>query len=330
MRMGGQTMKNFVLELLIGAMALSMNAYAQTQETSQLYTNYTGRGSGTVQRVQSAVNETPIVSAPTSNTINQGSQVAQGSQDSGSALNMLAAAALTAGCLAPCPKCAYALCAMAALAAMQGGHDSGAADLSGLTTNSSGVDSNSTATNDAKGSAGYSAKAALDRLKSGGYQISEKGLTNPDGSFTPASAFNSTASMSSAGIDAGVVKEAEKILAKVNADAARIRVASVPVDGAGGGGSGRGAASEDFGSDDGGANHGNPFALGSDQKNQLVAGKTVNFDGEPIGVSGQNLFEMIHTCYARKRAGNNFIETAGSERSPASVSAAGRTGLPLK
>jgi hypothetical protein len=47
------------------------------------------------------------------------------------------------------------------------------------------------------------------------------------------------------------------------------------------------------------------------QRKGLTAGKTVLFDGDPIGVRGDNIFAMVHTCYQTKREGAQFIETEG-------------------
>ena len=60
----------------------------------------------------------------------------------------------------------------------------------------------------------------------------------------------------------------------------------------------------------------NPFAVGADAKKQMVAGKTVMFDGEPIGVRGNNIFDMVHAAYQKKRQNNNFIESADSRPGP--------------
>ena len=81
------------------------------------------------------------------------------------------------------------------------------------------------------------------------------------------------------------------------------------------------AARKSAASDEGGGPMGNPFNIDGDKKGQLVAGKTVMFDGEPIGVRGQNIFDMVHSCYQKKREGKHFIETEMdvATRLPASV-----------
>ncbi|NJL25909.1 MAG: hypothetical protein HC902_12575, partial [Calothrix sp. SM1_5_4] len=92
----------------------------------------------------------------------------------------------------------------------------------------------------------------------------------------------------------------------------------------GGGGSGpgsEGSTSSEDNSDSSPAPYVNPFANLDARKKEMIAGKTVLFDGEPIGVRGNNIFDMIHQAYQRKRAGNHFIE--GDEkpapRAPASA-----------
>ena len=50
----------------------------------------------------------------------------------------------------------------------------------------------------------------------------------------------------------------------------------------------------------------NPFAVTNGDRKQIVAGKTVSFGGRR-GVRGQNIFEMVHSAYAKKRERANFV-----------------------
>ena len=89
------------------------------------------------------------------------------------------------------------------------------------------------------------------------------------------------------------------------------------VEGSGGGGAG------DGGNYDSSESVYNPFAMNKNQKNQMVAGKTVMFDGEPIGVKGRDLFDMVHVVYERKSLNNQFIggngAARGAVRAPSSI-----------
>lgn len=218
------------------------------------------------------------------------------------------------------------LMAMGVLAMMQSAHDSGAAGASGLTSDFSNTGGGGIGTNPASnsgngGTGGFAndkVKEGIAALKEAGYKMNEKGLTNPDGSFVPANAFDSPSAMAAAGIDAGAISESQRTLeaalagahgASGGSDSAKVSSVDLNIDAAGGGGGGDNAYQGDAGGEEGLTGLPNPFALNSEKKAALVAGKTVNFDGEPIGVSGQNIFYMVHSRYQKKRARNNFIET---------------------
>jgi hypothetical protein len=273
-----------------------------------------------------AVKETNATAKPPS--INPAAQMGQSSQSSGSMMNMLASAALFAACFSSNPP-NMPLCAMGALAAMQGGADAGAAAQSADTFAASSKDStlNKPAGNPAFGTAsggGFSdpkIKQGMDALKNAGYTVTDTGVTGPDGSFTPTSAFSSPAAMAAAGMDQGTIDASQKALASVDASALA-NAAKVSSVGVAEGGGAAGAAGNGGNYEAGGSGPYNPFALNSAQKKQMVAGKTVMFDGEPIGVKGQNLFDMVHVAYERKRQNNHFLENASggvSTRTPASA-----------
>jgi hypothetical protein len=182
----------------------------------------------------------------------------------------------------------------------------------------------------ADGSSGFSdpkVAEGIAAMKEAGYKVTPTGVTLPDGTSVPASAFNSAASMTAAGFDPAAAREAQKVSDALNDEISKYskgRVASVGVDSGGGGGAaGSGSGSSGEGSDMLTLRPmANPFALGLDAKKKLIAGKTVMFEGEPIGVRGQDIFEMVHTAYQRKRAGHNFIEAddgGTTVRAPASV-----------
>lgn len=264
------------------------------------------------------------------NTINQGSNQGQQSQSGGSGANAAAGAALmAAGAMLmsqpPTVPPGAMLMAMGILAMMQSGHDGDAAGQSG-NTGAASIQGNPTATPNpdaAKGSSGLTdskIKSGIAALEAQGYKMSKDGtLTTPSGQTLPPSTFNSPSSMAAAGIDKKTIDDAQKLIADSQAG---YKTASIGVN-TGGGGGGQ-AVSEGEGT---GEAHGtggmaaNPFNLNADAKARLMAGKTVLFDGEPIGVRGSNIFEMVHTCYQNKRKGNHFIETENdvSVRAPASL-----------
>src|SRR5690606_17985180 len=146
-------------------------------------------------------------------------------------------------------------------------------------------------------------KEAEAALKNAGYDLDAKGFHHPDGTVTPLSAFSSPAALQAAGFDDSVLKELEKVNAAVMAEYGNINgatVTSLAVDG--GGGSGNSAAASSA-IDDSSYQSDSPFAMGPDQRKARMAGKTVNLDGEPIGVAGNNIVEMVHAAYQKKRSG---------------------------
>lgn len=263
-----------------------------------------------------------------SDTINPGAYTGKKSQSGGAAANAAAAAALLAACLAPCPKCAMPLCALSALAAMQAGHDSNAASQSAATARASDFEKKPNLETPT-GKEGYkeSLKKATDKMKAEGYQFSAAGLTTPDGKFIPSSSLSNAAALSAAGFDPSAVKETQKVLAAVQDEVSKAgSVSSVPVASGGGGGGSEApaaAAAEPAAEED---KYINPFAIDADKKRQLMAGKTVNLDGEPIGVAGANIFEMVHGAYQKRRSGNQFIEAENAPMQPAAVHPSGTKG----
>jgi hypothetical protein len=224
--------------------------------------------------------------------------------------------------------------AMGQMAKKQADHDNNAANQSGATFAATAL-GGATGTNpaapnpsDPTGKSGYQdpkIAEALKKFTDAGYKVTDAGLVHPDGKLTPASAFNSAASMAAAGLDPRGINESQKVLAVVNQELGKTnKMGSMSVATEGGGGAGGSAADND--SHSGGANQKfDPFGLGAERKKALIAGKTVLFDGEPIGVAGNNIFEMVHTAYQKRRKGNQFIETeiasggGGGAMVPASV-----------
>lgn len=321
----------FALSIVIvyGSAALAeadLNTNIFNPSATNSGTSATREGSGTTTGAGAA---TPKMAAMPG-SINPGSNTGQQSQKNGSGSNSAAGAALMAAGAAlmanpPTMPAGAALMAMGMLAMMQSGEDDGAAGQSGATGAASVYNSGtgtgtSTTPTDANGSSSFAAqkiKEGQAKLAEAGYKMTEKGLTTPDGKFIPASSFNTPAGMAAAGMTPAAIAEAQKIIADADGGA---RVSGVAVNGGGGGGSGVTEGESSGSSETGGPPLGNPFHLDGDKKGQLVAGKTIMFDGEPIGVRGQNIFEMVHQCYQKKRDGRHFIESESdvATRMPAS------------
>jgi hypothetical protein len=263
-------------------------------------------------------------------TINQGANQGKASQSNGSMMNMAAAGMLMAACMASTPP-NMALCAMGALALMQAGKDDGAAGQSAgtaLTSLSAGQgSSNSTnpgttagttpgasgpgSATDGGSTGGYAdpnIAAGLAALGQNGITVTPKGVTTADGVTTPASAFSSSAGMTAAGFDgAGAAKAVAAIraaLADSGMNAAR--VSGVALNEGGGGGNGGGGNLEPL---EFKAPKLNGLEKAQDA-NKLVADKSVMFGGDPIGVSVDNIFGMIHRAYDKKRESKDFIDEA--------------------
>lgn len=260
-------------------------------------------------------------------TINQGSNTGQASQNSGAGANNAAGAALIAAGTAMLPNPpttaqGAALIAMGIIALMQGAHDSEAAAQSANTGAHSVINNAPTQKNIPNPEVGKSAfnnptvKKANEALKDKGYNMTPAGLKKPDGSTVPLSAFSSSAALKAAGVDPNALKKAQDIAAKATDG---YSVSSVGLN-SGGGGGGGGAQDVGSGGDEDGANQ-NAFSQSADSKKAMVAGKTVNLDGDPIGVAGANIFDMIHDAYQKKRTGDQFVESEEAKRQPASSGA---------
>lgn len=303
--------------ILVLSLVFPLNAWSVSANT---VINRTANTTAYQEQSTTANKETATTTTEDQSAISKDAATGKSSQSAAAAMNMMMAAALTAACLAPCPKCQMALCAMGALAAMQGMHDAGASGQSGTTykygtDTKPGDDSQSVPEDGAIGTGGskFSVPKIVAegqaKLDAAGMKVTPSGVTNPDGSFTPASAFNSAASMAEAGIDPSAIADAQKIIADTNANG--MKVASVAVDGGGSGGASSVVPNE------GGDTGNKSIGLGGADKKGLLAGKTVLFDGEPIGVRGDNIFGMIQVAYDKKKNAKNFIE--GDSPQPAAV-----------
>jgi hypothetical protein len=67
--------------------------------------------------------------------------------------------------------------------------------------------------------------------------------------------------------------------------------------------------------------------LSSADKAKMLAGKARIVGGEPIGVMGDDIFQMIHRRYDSKKKGNEFIEVAGVTPARKPTAAVNRPGF---
>lgn len=294
----------------------------------------------------SAVFEGTGTPAATSSSINPAAQQGKKSQDSGSMMNMMMGVAMLAMCAATTPP-NIPMCMMGAMAMAQGGADkdaasqSGATQMASSTTGATGTNAASTGTNANTASVPTyaaiddtsaslkdkaAAKAGLSALSDAGYKASANGITSSNGTTIPPSAFNSSGGMTAAGLDPDQSKAAQEAAAKVGSDLSKYKGQAAVAEGVGGGGGSgpTGDSSSSSSSDTRKPGFVNPFAMTDQAKTALIAGKTVSFDGEPIGVKGDNIFDMVHSAYVRKTAGKHFIETdhdpdLNTVRAPASL-----------
>jgi len=271
------------------------------------------------------------VTAPVQPSINPGSAVGQNSQNGGAGANNSAGTALTAAGTSlmshpPTIPAGIALMVMGLLAMKQGSHDANAAGQSANTYGSSYDQAGAAPSNPAlnSGSVSFTTPPQVAQaIQNAGYTLGPNGVTAPDGSTTPYSAYSSPSAMSKAGLDPMAVAAAEKILAKIDQRYGSLKGGAQMLTGSDGGGgysdSGGGAApAGNMGGRD-------MWTLSNAARSRMIAGKTVKLDGEPIGVRGQNIFDMIHTAYDLKRNNQTFIDGAGGarplmSRAPASAS----------
>lgn len=278
-------------------------------------------------------NKIPELAAPDRETINEAANRGRQSQNMGQMLNMMAAAGLFASCFASTPP-NMALCAMGALAAAQGAAQGQAAGMSDLAFDASeykpgdyGNNNGLKPSSEGNGKAGFDnpiVKKGMEHLTESGYKVGPDGVTFPDGSFKSGSDFTSANSMMAAGIDEASAKAAEAALNEINDRIGKsgANVVAMGVNsGSGGGYSDSGSA--DFGDlgDFSLPKMQNPFANPNEKK--ILAGKSVMVGGEPIGVKGDNIFDMVHRAYQKKRTKRQFFESSATPRLPASMTKKG-------
>lgn len=187
-----------------------------------------------------------------------------------------------------------------------GGGSGGGAGGGGSGDNPGGGDTNPFAK---KGSGSDPATLArnLDNLKSQGYKLNEDGsVTDPKGKTYPAG-FGSVADLKSSGADGkglAFVKNLQDEYNKKFKDA-MANVSSMGFNNAGGGAGGGGSSYQ--------ADNSDPFAdflKKMKNKNRAptsVAGMKKVINGDAIGVAQDNIFDMIHRRYKKKKESGFFL-----------------------
>ena len=293
-------------------------------------------GSGGTQGTEGGGNEAPG-GGP---NINQGANEGESSQNTGMMINLAAGATFSAICATP--KGGWA-CPLAAMSFLQAAHDMAASDQSGNVANASEYNPNWGNTpggelptggtmpgtipgggagggGSGTGFANQQINEGLKNLEGKGYKVNAAAgtVTTPNGEM-PMSAFSSPESMAAAGYDESSVNAARAAIGKLNADAVekygdKANVVAMGLDSRGGGGGALGAGGGEGVSFDGS----DPMAAYlASLKNKMnkkrgpasVAGMQRMAGGEPIGVKMDNIFEMVHRRYQKKRKANIFIET---------------------
>jgi hypothetical protein len=151
---------------------------------------------------------------------------------------------------------------------------------------------------------------AKTKLENSGWKIDSKGksVTTPDGTVVPASALNSASGMAAAGASASDILAFQNAMKKVEEKAAKLNKSAVDgsmFDDAGGGGGG-GSKS---------ASAATPYLppipsgpkLGINRDPAQVAGMKKDYNGSPIGVAGDSLFDMVDRRYKLHQENGSFL-----------------------
>lgn len=159
-------------------------------------------------------------------------------------------------------------------------------------------------------------KSIKDAVSQSGVTVSADGSTvkAPNGKTFPSSAFSSAQAMKDAGFSDSQISGAESALADATkkAEAAKSKVASLTNDQGGGGGGGLGSGGGAGG--DGAGRDGDPFGgLGKrggagNGKDKGVAGMSKKLGSDSIGVSGDDIFEMVTRRYQARDKVNTFLK----------------------
>lgn len=171
------------------------------------------------------------------------------------------------------------------------------------------------------------AEIIRDQLQEQGYSIDRNGkVKTPSGRTIDPKSLSSASSAAEAGIGASeysdflALSEKAQAAAKKRADQLK-NLLDTDINGdGGGGGGGKGAAVASNG------NRNNDFwkkfllDKKAKAKDAGIEGLSKEFNGEPIGVAGDNIFEMITRRYDAKETQGTFVEGPAGSRVPASAS----------
>jgi sterol desaturase/sphingolipid hydroxylase (fatty acid hydroxylase superfamily) len=184
------------------------------------------------------------------------------------------------------------------------------------TTGASGTGSGATGAVDGGVGAAFASpagKQAVAAIANAGGSLTTAGVVMPNGKTYPLSTFSSPQALAAAGLgpDATATRsKLESLGRQVASNQAGMNTAST-------------ARSETVSNAPGanppaatGTAHSaeatvgnNPFLISAAQREQLIAGKTILYNGEPAGVRSDNLFSMVHRAYERHASLGEFITT---------------------
>ena len=148
-------------------------------------------------------------------------------------------------------------------------------------------------------------------LDSKGAKLSPDGktMTLPDGKTVSMASGISDSAASSAGFTQAEIDAGKGTLAEAQAAVAKYKGASMTVDGGGGGGA-RSPASDSGGGGGSryGYNYGAGFGMKDPSKKPSLSGMSKNFGTDKIGVSADDIFDMVHRRYKAQDAINGFLK----------------------
>ncbi len=279
-------------------------------------------------------------------TVNSGANQSKGNNGMAQAMNYLVGAAeivgggamIKAG-MAPCPTpagCNVAMIAGGTLLVLMGvtnmaqgdehGNSAGTAAGTGFQTNGFGGLNNPTASQDpfvkkALDDSNYKAVGpTLDKLKKDGIFDPKTGIVKIGDKTYKTSDFSSPEAMAAAGFPKGMIDgalaanaEAEKKalakLEKVKIGAATGENGYAEGGGGGGGGAGGGSTGDSVagGSTYGATGNGAGKSAASNRDPAAFQGMSKDFNGEPIGVSEDSIFNMMNRRYKVKQSQDSFF-----------------------
>jgi hypothetical protein len=242
----------------------------------------------------------------------------QASQMLGMGMNMAMGAMFMSQCA---PPESVMPCILGALSFAQGAMTGMSAGQSGKTKSAASAGGGSgfgTSYGDTAVDAGMTPEqqSAFTSLAEKGFKVNKNGtVTDPSGKTWSGGDFAGAQSMLSAGLSPSDIEKTQKLIDEANQKATaylnanQARVVAMGVDSGGGGG--RDPAGE-YKSEDFMANFKNPFGINRNQKQAMVAGKTVAHGDDLIGVKVDDIFTMVHRRYQSKRQDAEFIEPSAS------------------